>query len=157
MAMEDWKLPWQGGCLCGQVRFAVAAPPMLAFACHCSACQKLTASAFSLNLSIPKAGFQVTQGETVIGGLHRDEVRHHHCDRCKSWLFTMVPALDFLVNVRAAMLDVHGWYEPYVEVWRSQGLPWAGTGAARSYEGEPEPREFEGLMAGYAVEGARPG
>jgi hypothetical protein len=27
--MNNWKLPWDGGCLRGQVRFRVIAPPLL--------------------------------------------------------------------------------------------------------------------------------
>jgi hypothetical protein len=33
--MSDWKLPWEGGCLCGEIRFRVGAPPLLTMACHC--------------------------------------------------------------------------------------------------------------------------
>ena len=32
--MDDWKLPWEGGCRCGEVRFRVTAPPLLSAACH---------------------------------------------------------------------------------------------------------------------------
>ncbi len=31
--MDDWKLPWEGGCRCGNVRLRVTAPPLLAMAC----------------------------------------------------------------------------------------------------------------------------
>ena len=27
--MDDWKLPWEGGCRCGEVRFRVTSPPFL--------------------------------------------------------------------------------------------------------------------------------
>ena len=33
--MDDRKLPREGGCRCGQVRFKVTAPPLLTMACHC--------------------------------------------------------------------------------------------------------------------------
>ena len=48
--MGDWKLPWTGACLCGQVRIKVAQAPVFAAACHCRACQKLTGGAYSLSL-----------------------------------------------------------------------------------------------------------
>ena len=69
-AMNDWKLPWDGGCLCGVVRFRVSAPPLLTMACHCTGCQKLSASAYSLIIAVPSDGFAVTRGELVTGGLH---------------------------------------------------------------------------------------
>ncbi len=35
MAQDDsWKLPWHGGCRCGEVRLRVTRPPLLAAACH---------------------------------------------------------------------------------------------------------------------------
>ncbi len=63
-------LPWQGGCRCGQVRLQVTAPPLLTMACHCTGCQRMTASAFSLSIALPAEGLAVTRGEPVIGGLH---------------------------------------------------------------------------------------
>jgi hypothetical protein len=33
--------PWEGGCLCGQVRVKVSAPPLLTMACHCTGCQRM--------------------------------------------------------------------------------------------------------------------
>jgi hypothetical protein len=91
--MRDWKLPWAGGCRCGRVRIAVSAPPLLAAACHCNGCQRMSASAYSLSLAIPVEGFVVTQGEPVVGGL-QGATRHFFCPFCKSWMFTRPEGLD---------------------------------------------------------------
>lgn len=152
----DWKLPWQGGCRCGEVRLKVTKPPLLASACHCTGCQAMSASAYSLSLAVPSDGFEVTAGEPVIGGIHDAVTHHFHCPRCKSWMFTRVEGLDWLVNLRPSMLDEHRWFEPFVEFWTSEKLPWASTPARRSYESVPQLQDFEGLMKAYAEEGARP-
>jgi predicted ABC-type ATPase len=68
---SDWQLPWEGGCRCGQVRLRITAPPLLSMACHCTGCQTMSASAFSLSLAIPTQGFEVVAGEPVIGGAAR--------------------------------------------------------------------------------------
>ena len=154
--MAKWNLPWEGGCRCGRLRIRVTAPPMIASACHCHGCQRMSASAFSLTLTVPSDGFEVTQGEPVIGGLHGANVRHHHCGHCKSWVYTTVPAMDFFVNLRATMLDEHGWFRPYLEVWTDHALPWALAGAPKSYATEPDLPEYQELMTGFAAEGARP-
>jgi hypothetical protein len=154
LPMNDWKLPWEGGCRCGSVRFQVTKPPMLASACHCTGCQKMSASAFSLSLHLPAEGFEVTKGRPVVGGLNRD--MHHFCPDCMSWLFTRPPGLDWLVNLRAPMLDDHLWFRPYCEYWTSEKLPWAATGAAHSFEKVPDLSGFEPLVAQYAELGARP-
>ncbi|HEY0115142.1 MAG TPA: GFA family protein [Allosphingosinicella sp.] len=151
--MANWNLPWEGGCRCGELRFRVTEPPMLSFACHCRGCQLMSGSAFSLTLTVPAQGFALLQGEPVIGGLHGPDAHHHHCDRCKSWVFTRAEGLDFMVNVRATLLDEPRWFRPFVEVWTSEGLPWAKTGAAESYETSPDMDGFQALVARFAAEG----
>ena len=59
-----------GGCRCGQATFRVHGAPVITMACHCTGCQRMTASAFSLSVAIPSDGFEATHGEPVIGGLH---------------------------------------------------------------------------------------
>jgi hypothetical protein len=153
--MDDWKLPWDGGCLCGQVRFRVSAAPLLAMACHCSGCQRLTASAFSLTLAIPADGLALLAGATGIGGVHGPH-RQEYCPHCKSWLFTRPQGLDFMVNVRATMLDDHAWFAPFVETYTSEKLPWAQTPARHSFATFPEEGGFAPLIEAFAREGARP-
>jgi len=61
--------------------------PLLAMACHCTGCQRMSASAFSLSAAIPTAGFAVLKGEPVLGGLH-GAAHHYFCPHCMSWVFT---------------------------------------------------------------------
>ena len=153
---NDWKLPWEGGCRCGEGRVRVTKPPLLSGACHCTGCQKMTASAYSLTLTVPGDGFEVIAGEPVIGGLQGPVSHHFHCPSCKSWVFTRVEGYDWFVNLRPSMLDDHLWFYPFIEVWTSEKLPWATTSAKHSYETTPEMADFETLMQAYAQEGARP-
>jgi len=153
--MEDWKLPWNGGCRCGRVRFRVTQPPMLAVACHCAGCQRMSASAFSLSLSLNVAGFEITQGEPVLGGLQQ-EPKHYHCPFCKSWMFTKPSSMPWFMNLRATMLDDPAWVVPFVEVYRGEGFAWAATGAKHSFETIASQEQFGALIQAYAEEGARP-
>ena len=153
---EEWKLPWEGGCRCGEVRLRVTRPPLLTGACPCSGCRKMSASAYSLTVSLPGDGLEVIAGEPVIGGLHGPLSHHFHCPRCMSWLFTRAEGMDWFVNLRASTLDDHGWFEPFVELWTEEKLPWAATPARHSYATTPEMAEFETLMNAFAAEGARP-
>ena len=154
--MDQWKLPWTGGCRCGEVRFVVTRPPMLAGVCHCTGCQAMTASAFSTTLTLPPEGFEVTAGAPVRGGVRTEGINHMHCPSCMSWLFTRIEGFDWFVNLRATMLDEHRWFTPYVEVWTAEKLPWAETGALRSFARDPAMSEWQALMQAYASEGARP-
>ena len=97
--MSSEFFPLEGGCRCGQVRFRMAAPPVITMACHCTGCQRMSASAFSLSAAIPSDAFLVIQGEPVIGGLH-GPTRHFFCAYCMSWMFTRPDGFDAIVNVR---------------------------------------------------------
>lgn len=153
--MSGWNLPWQGGCRCGQTRIRVSAPPLLASACHCAGCQRMTASAFSLTATIPSEGFAVTAGDPVIGGLH-GSTRHYFCPHCMSWMFTRPAGMEEFVNLRPSMLEDHSWFVPYIEVWVQEKLPWASTPAARSFPTEPAFEDYAGLIDEFAREGVRP-
>lgn len=148
--MDAATLPWRGGCRCGQLRFEITEAPLLASACHCSGCQKMSSSAFSLTLTVPSSGFRVTKGEPVIGGLHGPVARHFFCPHCMTWVFTRAEGGDWFVNIRPTMLDEHRSFEPFLEVWTSEKLPWASTPASRRYETQPDYSEYEGLAKEYA-------
>jgi hypothetical protein len=147
--MPEPRLPWEAGCRCGQVRLKISALPLLTAACHCTGCQRMTASAFPLSIAVPSEGFAVTRGEPVLGGLH-GEARHHHCPHCKSWMFTKADAYPWFVNVRATMLDDPSWFVPFMETFTREKLPWATTPATHSYPGLPEMHEYAELTDAYA-------
>lgn len=153
--MDEWSLPWAGGCRCGRLRFTISAPPLLSSACHCTGCQRMTASAFSLSLAVPAEGFAVTEGKPVVGGLHGAS-QHFFCPHCLSWVFTRPEGLDWLVNVRSTMLDDARWVVPFIEFWTSEGLPWARTPALHSFETQPDLDAFPPLLAEFQEKGVRP-
>jgi hypothetical protein len=109
----------------------------------------MSASAYSLSAAIPSAGFEVTQGEPVIGGLH-GEIRHHFCPHCMSWMFTRPPGMDWFVNVRPTMLDDTSWYWPFIETYTCEKLPWASTPAVHSFEKFPAFDDYERLTKEFA-------
>jgi hypothetical protein len=138
----------RGHCRCGELRFEVSAPPVATFACHCTGCQRMTASAFSLSALYPSAAFAVTAGTPVLGGLRR-ELQHFFCPACMSWLYTRPPGLEDFVNVRATLLEDAASFEPFIETWTLEKLPWATTPAVHRFERFPPPEEFPALLSDY--------
>ena len=149
--MTRLNLPIEGGCRCGQVRIKISAPPLLTAACHCTGCQRMASSAYSLSAAIPSEGFAVTAGEPVIGGLH-GSTRHYFCPHCMSWMFTRPDGFDWFVNMRPTMLDDTSWFTPFMETWTREGLPWARTPAVHSYETQPPIEDYQKLVAEYAAQ-----
>lgn len=143
------QFPQTGGCRCGAVRFEVTKPAMLTMACHCTGCQRMSASAFSLSVAVPSDGFTVLQGETVLGGL-RGDPQHFFCSKCLSWMFTRMQGFDFFLNVRATMFDDTSWTAPYIETYTSERLAWAKTPAVHSFEKFPPFDAYEELIREYA-------
>ena len=143
--------PTTGSCRCGRVRFQVTGRPLITFACHCTGCQKMTASAFSLSSLYPAAAFAVTEGETVIGGIHGPDLHHHCCGHCMSWLFTSFDSMAHVVNLRATLLDDAAGFVPFVETCTAEKLPWAVTPARHSFAGFPPMDSFPALLADYAA------
>lgn len=141
--------PNQGKCRCDQVRFVVEGAPLITMACHCTGCQRMTASAYSLSSLYPSNALIVTAGEPVIGGIH-GPTRHYFCPRCMSWLFTRPAGMDEFVNVRSTLLDNAASYRPFIETYTSEKLAWVSTGASHSFETFPAPDDFPALLTEFS-------
>jgi hypothetical protein len=146
--MNKANVTQEGGCRCGQVRIKMTVPPFLTMACHCTGCQRMTGSAFSLSAAFPSNGFSITKGEPVVGGLH-GTTRHFFCPHCMSWMFTRPDGFDF-VNVRATMLDDPSSFSPFIETYTSEKLSWTTTPAPHKFAKFPALEEYKGLMEKYA-------
>lgn len=145
------KLPLEGTCRCDAVRIRVDAAPLITTACHCRGCQRMSSSAFSLTAVCLASTFSVTQGQPVVGGRRSDEFQHLFCGHCMTWMFTRPAFLPHIVNVRPTMFDDHAWFAPFMETYTKTKLPWAHTGAVRSFEEFPPMDAYESLLAEYAA------
>ena len=59
-------LPLTGGCLCGQVRFEVTRPPVMAGYCHCSRCPRRTGTAAAVSARIAPDSLRILSGEELV-------------------------------------------------------------------------------------------
>lgn len=148
--MKTPQLPFSGQCRCGKVRIEVSAAPIMTAACHCTGCQTMSSSAFSLTAMIPSSGFKVTEGKPVIGGLHGPQQHHYFCAYCMTWMFTRIEGVDAFVNVRPSLFDDHSWFVPFVETMTKEKLSWAQTPALYHYEAFPPLEDNEKLMGEFA-------
>ncbi len=149
--MTEQETFQEGACRCGQLRFRVSGQPLITMACHCTGCQHMTASAFSLSVLYPASNFEILDGKPVVGGLH-GATRHFFCPHCMSWLFTHPPGTDALVNVRAMLLRNAGTFRPFIETYTSEMLPWAATPAVHSFARFPTAEDFPALLAAFAAQ-----
>ena len=79
---------YNGGCLCGGVRYECSAEPAMTAVCHCTHCQKTSGSAFSVVLGVPADSLQVTKSATLAiykdTGTSGQHVLRKFCSACGS-------------------------------------------------------------------------
>jgi hypothetical protein len=145
MAAMHYELPLHGGCACGAVRYTVTEAPKFSLACHCTDCQQLSSSAFSLGLAVGESGFAITQGEprcwTKTGASGKPS-HQYSCGICGGWTHTRPEASAGAVVVRPSTLDNHHWFAPVAEIFTRSALPWAVLNLKLNYPEEfhdPEP------------------
>ncbi|SCZ34828.1 Uncharacterized conserved protein [Afifella marina DSM 2698] len=111
----------------------------------------MSASAFSLSVAVPAAGFRILSGEPVIGGAQEMQgIVHSFCGHCMSWVFTRFPeVMGEIVNVRSTMLDDTTGLEPFIETCTAEKLDWVTTPAKHSFAHFPAPEEFPALIEEY--------
>ena len=89
--MSDLKT---GSCLCGRVRFTVAAALSAPDACHCVQCRKQSGHYFA-STNVPRAALVVTGQESVSWFQSSANVRRGFCSTCGAFLFWDPPARDW--------------------------------------------------------------
>jgi hypothetical protein len=121
--MDDDRL--QGGCLCGAVRYQIAAPLGIAEHCHCSMCRKAHAAAFSTNAVVPADAFHVTEGEKFLSQYASSPNRQKNfCSRCGTQLFIRrLDETEFTV-VTLATIDGDPGTRPARHVHTASKAPW---------------------------------
>jgi hypothetical protein len=119
----------EGGCACGAIRYRLTNTPMIVHACHCRDCQKLTGSAFVINLWIERAFVDASGDEPIAfavppgpsGTLH--EV--FACAKCGTRLWSKYhSAPGDSVLLRAGTLDEPGAITPDVHIFTRSKVPW---------------------------------
>jgi len=107
------ELPQTGGCQCGKVRYEITQAPQSVYTCHCTACQRLTSSAFSMGLVVAEAAFHLSGIEPKPLQRVADSGRVNTrlaCPECGSWICGL--PRDGVVRVRAGSLDDTSWLRP---------------------------------------------
>ena len=118
----------EGGCACGAVRYRLTAPPLIVHACHCRDCQKLTGSAFVLNMWIEKNCVEADHNLPKSVMLAAPSGKPHEvffCGHCMTRLWSKYHAApgDTLL-VRVGTLDHPERVEPDVHIFTRSKLPW---------------------------------
>lgn len=126
--MADVPLPITGRCLCGAVTYSVVAQPLWQGVCHCSNCQRQTATAFSAIVGVPTEALTVEGGplssfRTPSEG-YQSTTERRFCSACGSPIFSTIEAMPALAFLKAGTIDDISWFEPTAEIWTGSAQPW---------------------------------
>ncbi len=147
--------PYQGGCLCGAVRYRLDARPATMTACHCDACKKLSGGTNLLVITAPREAFTYT-GEvqryrrTADSGRQSDVVR---CAVCGTRLWHEPQSFP-IVTLAAGTLDDPSWVVPASEIWVERASPAAifHSDATRFHGQPPRDQQIAAFQALYGDE-----
>ena len=121
------RLPLTGGCLCGKIRYEISEAPRLAYTRHCTDCQHLTSSAFSMAIVVADEAFRLAgitpRAIESIADSGRVKTRLV-CPECACWICGMSSADTGLRRVRAGTLDDTSWLRPTMHFWTRSKQPW---------------------------------
>jgi hypothetical protein len=112
---------YEGGCLCGAVRYRVNADPVNERVCHCRLCQKSIGAAFNARLL-----FRIADVERhgPVGSFNSSpELNREFCQRCGATLFTARPGAG-VIGITAGSLDDPALFRPTMHIWTSSRQPW---------------------------------
>jgi hypothetical protein len=117
---------FQGGCLCGQVRFRIEGEPLMSGRCCCLACQKLSGTGHTDNIAFAEGAFAI-EGETADYNWTADsggQVTTSFCPNCGSPLFGKSTSMPGMKMVRVGALDDPSTYAPQMMVYAKRRHAW---------------------------------
>ncbi len=114
---------FEGGCLCGAVRYRAASSPLRSVICHCSMCRKHSGAPVLAFVHFPIQSFVWIKGQPT---RYRSSefAERGFCARCGSTMTMHEEVLEDRVQVTVGSLDTPERVRPDDHVWTQEQLPW---------------------------------
>lgn len=145
--------PLTGACQCHAVRYCLDAAPLSIYACHCTECQRQSASAFGLSMLAPRDKLAFTQGAPRAWVRTADSGRKVDClfcPDCGTRLAHLPQHSPQMAIVRPGTLDDTSWIRLAGHIWTRSKQPWFEVPAGAIVY-EQQPPDFGKLIEAYAA------
>ncbi len=140
----------EGGCQCGKVRYRVTGAPLTLYACHCTECQKQSASAFGLSVWVKRSDLEVLSGEPSYWERPADSGNTTlcaFCPVCGSRLFHAPSDGPEIYSLKGGSLDDIASLAPVGHIWVRSKQPWVDLACLPGdLLFEKEPPSFQPLL-----------
>ncbi|MEP0067943.1 GFA family protein [Pyruvatibacter sp.] len=113
-----------GSCQCGHVRYRLAGTATKLAVCHCTECQKQSASAFGMSLGIRPEDFELTSGELMSFDVTCDSGRTKTCAFCPKCGSRIYHQVGNGMSIKAGTLKDTSDLMPDAHYWTRSKQPW---------------------------------
>ncbi len=115
-----------GGCLCGDIRYAITPPALFVSQCCCKDCQKATGTGHTTIIGIRKSQLELagTPATYTNAGDTGGAVTRHFCGRCGGRLYTSGDTPGDHIMVQAGSLDDPGQVSPESVIYVKDKVHW---------------------------------
>jgi len=114
---------FEGGCLCGAVRYRAEAEPSLPTLCHCTSCRRAAGAPAVAWVTFPKDRFAFTLSAPT-RFRSSPSVLRSFCARCGTSLGYEREELPHEIDITTASLDQPERFAPLDHTWTSERLRW---------------------------------
>jgi len=116
-----------GGCLCGAVRYSIAAEPLVVRTCWCTDCQKFAAGSATVNVVFPAEAVSLEGELRDYASLAASGNTMHRgfCPKCGTPVTTGSSARPHLMGIRGGTLDDRERAKPQITIWTKSAPSWA--------------------------------
>lgn len=116
---------YQGGCLCGAVRFEITGKISDIVYCHCSQCRKAQGSAFATNGNIQATEFRILSGEDKLTAYAAGPtLTKYFCKTCGSPILSKNSSKPDVVRIRVGTIESEIAEKPVAHIFTSSKATW---------------------------------
>lgn len=114
---------FEGGCLCGAIRYRATSKPVRVVICHCPMCRRHSGAPALAFAHFPVRNFEWIGGEPT-RYRSSEYAERGFCPRCGSTLSMHEEVLAERVQIAVGSLDAPERIRPDDHVWTQHQLPW---------------------------------
>ncbi|HYF09385.1 MAG TPA: GFA family protein [Acetobacteraceae bacterium] len=118
----------EGGCLCGDIRYLARGEPISAPACHCRFCQRMTGTAFFVEVFFPRNAVTYS-GSAPASYTHLSDesgrwIRLDFCARCGTRVGIALELRPERIGLPGGTFDDPNWFEVKRHIWTRSMVHW---------------------------------
>jgi hypothetical protein len=118
---------FQGGCLCGAIRYVARGEPMAVAFCHCSMCRRSAGAPVVAWAMWQRDRLEITRGKPTVFA-SSSGVERGFCSACGTQLTYVADFLPGLIDVTVGSMDEPDRLPPTMHIWASKKVPWLELG-----------------------------